>query len=375
MADAKELIDELEASGAGLFTGVPDSLLSKFSACVLQQKQLRHIIAANEGNAIGLAIGDYLVTGKPAVVYMQNSGLGNVVNPIASLADPDVYSVPMFLLIGWRGEPGVKDEPQHVKQGEITLGQLNVLNIPFAIVGSDTDVKTTISKLWRKMQLRQGPVALVVRKGALTGNYPVEKMDLGFSLKREDAIEAVLNNTPKNTTFIATTGKAGRELYELRESRHENQRDFLTVGGMGHASSIAQGVALHQKENWTVCLDGDGASIMHMGAMATLCAYRPKKFIHVILNNYAHESVGGQPTVAKQVDFAYLAKAFGYDGYLLADSTEGIRQTLQKIIDKQGVWLLEVKLAQGARSDLGRPKRTPQENKIAVMQFLSNSHD
>lgn len=375
MAEAKKVVEALVSCGAGLFTGVPDSLLSKFSACVMNQKELHHIIAANEGNAIGLAIGDYLASSKPSVVYMQNSGLGNVVNPITSLVDPEVCSIPMVLIIGWRGEPGSKDEPQHVKQGEITLGQLNVLNIPFAIIEADTDVDFVISKLWSKMLIRQGPVALVVKKGALSGSYPVEKKDFGYKLKREDAIRAILCHAPKNAFFVATTGKTGRELYELRQGRREEQRDFLTVGGMGHASSIAHAVALQQKDLWTICLDGDGAAIMHMGAMATLGSYKPRRFLHVVLNNCAHESVGGQPTVAANINFEKLSQAFGYDGYHEANSTGDIALMLNALIEQSGLWLLEIKLAQGSREDLGRPIQTPIENKISVMKFLAEVNE
>lgn len=369
MTDATILVDALVESGAGFFTGVPDSLLSKFSACVMAQKDLRHMIAANEGNAVGLAIGEYLATGKPSVVYMQNSGLGNTVNPLTSLASPDVYGIPMMLIIGWRGEPGVHDEPQHVQQGEVTPGQLNTLSIPYAIVSDTTDIPKVVGALWQKMIKRQGPVALVVRKGALGGDWPVAKPDYGYRLKREEAIEALLDAMPQETMFVATTGKTGRELYELREKRGEPQRDFLTVGGMGHAVAIAQGIAQHNP-NWTVCLDGDGAVIMHMGAMATLCAWRPAKFLHVLLNNCAHESVGGQPTVAGGIDFEKLSSALGYDGYRQATSVEKIKSIIAGLADQKGVWLLEIKLKQGARSDLGRPKRTPEQNKHSVMEFL-----
>ena len=370
MADAKELIQALINNGAGLFTGVPDSLLSKLSACVLQDKQIPHIIAANEGNAIGLAIGDYLATKRPGVVYMQNSGLGNVVNPISSLADPAVYGIPMMLVIGWRGEPGVKDEPQHVKQGEITLGQLNILNIPFAIVSKETDIVITVNNLWKTMIHRQGPVALVVRKGAIGGDYPVEKKITESTLKREKALEVLINNLPTDAFFVATTGKTGRELFELREAVNAEQRDFLTVGGMGHASCIALGVALNQKERWTVCLDGDGAALMHLGSITTVANSQPSRFMHVLLNNYAHESVGGQPTIADGIDFQKISQAVGYTGYRLAQTEEEIIDIVDDLQKMQGCWFVEIRLAQGSRPDLGRPKRTPQENKEAVMVFL-----
>lgn len=267
MADASELIDALSAKGARLYAGVPDSLLTKLSACVMQRTDLRHVITSNEGNAVGLAIGEYLSSGRPAVVYMQNSGLGNVVNPITSLADPAVYAIPMFLVIGWRGEPGVHDEPQHVKQGEITPGQLNVLGIPYRICDAQTAVQTQVDELWEQMMRRQGPVALLVRKGALQGDWSVAKPAVDTDLKREQAVEALIETLPPQAFYVATTGKTGRELFELRQKHGQAQRDFLTVGGMGHASSIALAVAMNRENLLVVCLDGDGAVLMHLGAI------------------------------------------------------------------------------------------------------------
>lgn len=371
MIDASALVDLLKTQGCELFTGVPDSLLSKLSACAMARDDVRHLMAANEGNAVGLAIGEYLATGHPAVVYMQNSGLGNTVNPIASLADPDVYSIPMFLIIGWRGEPGIHDEPQHVKQGEITTGLLNVMGIPHAILSENAPAETIVKSLWKKMVTRQGPVALVVRKGVITGDYPVAKKTVPSQMKREEALETLTQCLPHGAFLVATTGKTGRELYEIRERTNAPQRDFLTVGGMGHASSIALGVALRQPERWTVCLDGDGAMLMHMGAMATVASAKPKRFLHVLLNNYAHESVGGQPTVSDQVDFRRLSESTGYCGYRQVDSSEGIIAAVGEILSEGGCWLLEIKVKQGSRPDLGRPKRTPQQNKQSVMEYLS----
>lgn len=371
MIDAGKLVDVISGLGGRFYTGVPDSLLSKFSAGVMSRSDVRHLIAANEGNAVGLAIGEYLATDQPSVVYMQNSGLGNTVNPLVSLADPAVYSIPMFLIIGWRGEPGVHDEPQHVKQGEITIGQLNIMGIPYAILSESTDAESIVSNLWGKMIERQGPVALIVRKGALGGEYSVDKKQANSSMLREQALETLVTSLPDSACLIATTGKTGRELYEIRERNQAEQRDFLTVGGMGHASSIALGIALHEPERWTVCLDGDGAALMHLGAMATLATAKPKKYLHVLLNNYAHESVGGQPTIADQVDFCKLSEAVGYTGYKLAETPQEIEEACRDILPSGGCWLLEVRVKQGSRANLGRPKKTPIQNKLSVMKFLS----
>lgn len=369
--EANDLVNAFVKEGCRFFTGVPDSLLTKFSACVMQRSDVTHLIAANEGNAVGLAIGEYLATGAPAVVYMQNSGLGNAVNPIASLADPDVYGIPIFLVIGWRGEPGIHDEPQHVKQGEITPGLLNVLGIPFAILSKEANGEKAIAQLWSRMKERKGPVALLVRKGAIEGEYKVEKKPIDSEISREEAINALLQSLPKEAFLVATTGKTGRELYELREKRNEVQRDFLTVGGMGHASSITLGVALQHPERWCVCLDGDGAALMHLGAMATIASTQPKRYLHIVLNNAAHESVGGQPTVADQIGFKKLSESLGYTGYRFAKSEDEIRKAVNDITaEDRGCWLLEILVKQGSRSDLGRPKKSPKENKDAVMNFL-----
>lgn len=371
MADAKELIDSLCNHGSRFYTGVPDSLLSKLSACLMQQTELDHLIAVNEGSAVGLAIGNYLSTGLPSVVYMQNSGLGNVVNPIASLAAPEVYGIPIFLVIGWRGEPGVHDEPQHVKQGQITLKQLDVLDIPYCVLSEETDVADAVDRLWKQMMHRNGPVALVVKKGVLSGNWSIKIHQNQYLLRREQAIEELICMLPKDSFFVATTGKTGRELFELREKYKENQRDFLTVGGMGHASSIALGVARQQPNRLTVCLDGDGAFLMHTGAAATIATQKPKCFLHVLLNNGAHESVGGQPTIGFNIDYEKLSSALGYKQYFYAESLDELQSVLREVdCTNLGATLLEIRLAQGSRKDLGRPTKSPTENKHSVMEYL-----
>ncbi len=386
MIDTKVFIEALRAHGVSLFAGVPDSLLKEFSGCLMQMSgqtdSPRHVITANEGNAVGLAIGHYLATGRPAVVYMQNSGLGNIVNPVCSLADPDVYGVPMLCVIGWRGEPGVKDEPQHKKQGRVTLTQLETLEMPYLVLDAESDISAALDEIWLKMQARSGPVALVIRKNSLSPvGYAPGKEPLGWPeglapLYREEAIKTIIELLPEDACVIATTGKAGRELYELRQATGQPQRDFLTVGGMGHASSIALGIALNQPKRQVVCLDGDGAFLMHMGAAAiignvgdqTCCP----NYLHVLLNNQAHESVGGQPTVAGRVDCKAIALACGYKNYASARSVGEIRTALDSLSGKLGPHFLEIHLWKGARKDLGRPASTPEENKEAVMRHLGS---
>jgi phosphonopyruvate decarboxylase len=375
MINTEAFVSHLQNLGAGLYTGVPDSLLSTLSAYLLNKPEIPHIIAANEGNAVGYAIGDYMATGKPTVVYMQNSGLGNTVNPITSLADPLIYGIPMMLVIGWRGKPGEKDEPQHLKQGAVTLTQLDTLSVPYLVVERDAaedEVLAKISALWQKMLDRQGPVALVIESKTFAGKYPLPKSAIDSDLTREDAIDTVISTLPEDAFYVATTGKTGRELFELREAKHQPQRDFLTVGGMGHASSIAMAIAKHRTKHLTVCLDGDGASLMHLGAMALIANQAPAKMIHVVLNNSAHDSVGGQPTIAASVDFKLLSEALHYTGYFQADTKDALTEALKQAQKMTGPVLIEVRVRVGARADLGRPTRTPLQNKLAVMEFLKD---
>lgn len=376
MIDTRAFITALQQRGVGLFTGVPDSLLQDFSAALHNDLPAQqHIIVANEGNAIALAMGHYLGTGKPAVVYMQNAGLGNTVNPLTSLADPEVYGVPMLMVIGWRGEPGKKDEPQHVKQGRITCAQLELLDIAHWVLDAESDVEAILGAAWQAMAAGQ-PAALVVRAGTFS-KVSLQAVPTGPSaLLREEAIAALLQCLGEHDCLVATTGKTGRELFELRVHRGESQRDFLTVGGMGHTASLALGIALAQPQRRVVCLDGDGSLLMHMGALPVIAEQSPKNLLHILLNNRAHESVGGQPTVAGQVDFRAVALACGYQGYFAASDVEQIQSVLADINTSEatGPLLFEIHLAQGSRSNLGRPTRTPQQNKQAVMQHLGAGH-
>lgn len=372
MIHTAAFVQSLKTHGVRFFTGVPDSLLQNFSAQLQNNLTAQeHIIAANEGNAIGLAIGHFLATGRPAVVYLQNAGLGNTVNPLTSLADPEVYGVPMLMVVGWRGEPGKKDEPQHVKQGRITLEQLELLEIPHWVVDTHTDIQATLNAAWQVMQTEQRPVALVVRAGSFSEvQLAATDTQAGPVLLREAAIEQLLNALQPTDCVLATTGKTGRELFELREKRGEPQQDFLTVGGMGHTASIALGIALAQPQRRVVCLDGDGALLMHLGALPVIGDLQPGNLLHVLLNNRAHESVGGQPTVAGKVDFSAIARACGYRHYFAASSLAEIDHAMQALSGVAGPVLLEIHLGQGSRKELGRPKYTPQENKRELMRHL-----
>ena len=390
MVEVGKFVGCLKGAGIDFFTGVPDSLLKSFCAYVTDNCGENHVIAANEGGAVGLAAGHYLATGKPAPVYMQNSGQGNAVNPLASLADQDVYSIPMVLLVGWRGEPGVKDEPQHVKQGKVTVSLFETLGIPAEVLPDDETAALEIArKMVERAKAESRPVALVVRKG-LFKEYKLQNKKPDISdLKREDAIQAVLESIGPEAVVVSTTGMISREVYEIRERLgQDHSKDFLTVGSMGHALMIALGIARkcnEKNENrYVICLDGDGSSIMQMGNMAIAGAARQANLMHFVLNNSAHDSVGGQPTVGGQISLSKVAEACGYyvadsfDGGSVADLKEMLRERIDQAIyswacddpDTVQTTFFEIKVAKGARKDLGRPKEPPQVNKKLFMDVL-----
>ena len=362
--------------GAEFYTGVPDSQLKALCNFLADQygtASKQHIIAANEGNAAALAAGYHLATGKVPVVYLQNSGLGNIVNPVASLLNGKVYGIPCLFIVGWRGEPGVHDEPQHLFQGEITLGLLEKMEIPAFVIGPETDI-TQIQEISVEFQtlFRQGrQAAFVVRKGAL--EYEARgKFTNGNTILREEIITHILDHVGQDDVFISTTGMASRELFELREARgQDHARDFLTVGSMGHSSSIALGIALQKPERRVWCIDGDGAALMHMGAMPIIAAQSPANLIHVVINNQAHESVGGMPTVAGKVNWCALAQACGYTKTASVSDAIALDQSLKSFCAADGPAFLEVKAALGHRKDLGRPTTTPEQNKFSFMNFMN----
>lgn len=359
----------LAEHGLTQYYGVPDSLLKSLCAYIDNHyEKSQHVITANEGNAMAMATGFYLGSAKPAVVYMQNSGLGNIVNPMTSLCDTQVYSIPMLLVIGWRGEPEVKDEPQHVKQGAITLEQLTLLDVPYVVIDSNTSLET-ISPLLSRMLQESRPVAVVVKKGSFASEKSPQR-EQAFTMKRESALSCLLDNMQPDTLVVSTTGKTSREVFELRKAKQQANSDFLTVGGMGHTASIALGVAMAQPSKPVVAFDGDGSLLMHMGALAVTGAVSPKNFVHVVLNNQSHESVGGQPTVIAGVDLESVTKACGYRHYLCLSSEQEIQAHFANALALEGPVLVEVRIAQGSRDDLGRPTSTPVENKRAFMQHV-----
>ena len=366
-------IDSLKKSGIEFFAGVPDSLLKNICAYIADNIDCDHnIITANEGAAIGLAAGYHLATGKAGVVYMQNSGQGNIINPLASLTDKEVYNIPVLLLIGWRGRPGVHDEPQHVKQGKITTGLLNVMGINYEVLSKDED-KAAIQIAKAVKALQQNEVfALVIEKDTFD-EYKLRNVELNdLTMTREEAIQTVASALGSKDVIVSTTGMISRELFEARAAWGQgHERDFLTVGSMGHASQIALGIALEKKDRKVWCFDGDGATIMHMGSLAIVASKKPANYVHVVFNNGAHDSVGGQPTVGLKIDLPAVAKAVGYTATYSVSTKEQLQEQLAGLSTLDGPVLLEVKVKKGNRKDLGRPTTTPIQNKEALMDFLN----
>jgi phosphonopyruvate decarboxylase len=367
-----DFYDCLRSAGCDYFAGVPDSLLKHFCAYVSDQNGSDgDLIAANEGAAIALAAGHHLATGRYAVVYMQNSGLGNAVNPLTSLADPEVYSIPMLLLVGWRGEPGRPDEPQHVKQGKITREMLDCLGIPNEVLPEDLDgASSLVTRAVEYFKSHQAPFAIVVSAGTFDKYEKRESSDT-FEMRREDAVQVLAANLDDADIIVATTGKTSRELFEYRAATGgKHSGDFLTVGSMGHASQIALAIAQDRPSRQVVCLDGDGAAIMHLGSMAVIGTKAPTNFKHVIVNNGAHDSVGGQATAGHAIDFCAIAGACRYGSTARVEKKSELAAAVKDLRSQDGPVLLEILTSKGARDDLGRPTIAPKDNKRSFMRNL-----
>lgn len=364
----------VEIIGSDFYTGVPDSQLKALCNYLMATYGIdpeHHIIAANEGNGTALAAGYHLATGKVPVVYMQNSGEGNIINPVASLLNDKVYAIPVVFIIGWRGEPGIHDEPQHIYQGEVTVKLLEDMGIESFIIDKDTtdeDVEKAMEG-FRAVLAAGKEVAFVIRKGALTDAPKVVYKNDNHMI-REEIIQHIVKASGEDP-IISTTGKASRELFETRVANDQSHKyDFLTVGSMGHSSSIALGVAINKSEQRIWCVDGDGAVLMHMGSMAVLGSNKPKNLIHVVINNGAHETVGGMPTVAGNIDLVAIAKACGYPNAICVDNFDSLDRELEVAKGRNKLSLIEVKCSIGAREDLGRPTTTALENKQNFMEYL-----
>lgn len=371
---SKDLFNLLKENNINCFCGVPDSLLKDFCAYITDNTTNKeHTITANEGNSIALASGHYLATGNPALVYMQNSGLGNCVNPLLSLTDEEVYKIPLLMLIGWRGEPNKKDEPQHIKQGKVTNKLLDVMGIKYEILPEDfEEAKPLIKKAINYIKEEQVPFAFIVKKGTFEKYSLINKVDSNYSLVREEAIEVIIQNLNQTDVIVATTGHISREVYEIRTKLNQSHKqDFLTVGSMGHASSIALGIALEKPDRNIYCFDGDGAFLMHQGALTVNASKKLNNFKHIVFNNEAHDSVGGQPTANSNANLSQIALNSGYKKVYSVHSKEELEKILPEFINNKETILLEIKVKCGARENLGRPKEKPCENKEIFMQNLN----
>ncbi|QSB04800.1 phosphonopyruvate decarboxylase [Natronoglycomyces albus] len=372
MIEPYAFVDQLTRRGVSLYTGVPDSLLKQLGSHIqatLPREQ--HVICANEGAAVGLAIGHYLQTSTPAMVYLQNSGFGNLVNPVLSLADPDVYGVPMVIVVGWRGQPGVKDEPQHVKQGKVQEALLEALDLPWAMLPKDpAEAEKAVDLAYDTAMEHSTPYFLLVEKGTFSDGIQVEQATPELP-SREDALIAAADAVGTESAIISTTGMLSRELFEYRERAGESaDRDFLTVGGMGHASSIALGVAKAAPERETWCFDGDGALLMHMGSLPVIADHAGENYFHLVFNNGVHDSVGGQPTSAAAMDMAQTALAVGYRWAQTTSELSQLPRLIAQMRAAGGPALLELQVKPGNRAGIGRPTRTPRQTKTAFMQAL-----
>ncbi|MBR6690028.1 MAG: phosphonopyruvate decarboxylase [Bacilli bacterium] len=365
MINTKEFYDYLLSKKFDFFAGVPDSLLKNLCACIKENSDKKHnIITANEGNAVALASGYHIASGNYGVVYMQNSGIGNTVNPLLSLVDEEVYSIPMLLIVGWRGEPGVKDEPQHVKQGKVTIELFETMGIECVIL--DENYKEKINYCYDYISKNNKPIALIVRKGSFD-EYKTSKPINNYTITREEALETIIDNLNNDDFIVSTTGKTSREIFEIRERRNEeHSNDFLTVGSMGHTSSIALGMSIGSDKD-IYCIDGDGSFIMHTGAFAVIPSVAEKNFKYILINNGAHESVGGQPTVGFDIDVEKLLLSFGFKNVYKATTTEEIEKYMNNLKENE-LQALVIYTKLGSRDDLGRPTVSPINNKKAMMK-------
>ena len=377
MLSCEKLYQTFKKEELTFFTGVPDSTFKDWMKFLADNHNngLQNIVAANECEAVAVSSGYHLATGKIPVVYMQNSGLGKTVNPLTSLADPEVYSIPMLLMIGWRGEPGKKDEPQHRKMGRITKGLLDTLEIPYSILPEYQKEAEEIIQKAKKIAISNNtPYALIIKKGLFEEYTQKNKLKQNYELTREDAIKRIVNSLNGNEVIFSTTGKASRELFEHRENKGEgHEKDFLTVGSMGCTASVALGAALQKPDKKFIVFDGDGAVIMQEGALSTIGHYNPKNIYHIIFDNESYGSTGGQPTTSTTVDFVQLALANNYQGARKVETELELNSALEDMLAKKGPQLMVVKVKKGARKDLGRPTTTPIENKEALMKFLKGS--
>ena len=369
MINAKYFIEQLKNLDINFYTGVPDSLMSEFSKSLhFDFNDENHIISTNEGSALATGMGYYLATGKYPLIYLQNSGLGNIINPYTSLLHEEIYKIPFVLLIGWRGEPGTKDEPQHIFKGKITKNLLKILEINYKVVNAESNINEVLKEA-RHFLDKNKPVALLLQKNTFELDNRAFEVDNKLP-KRKDALEAVVNKFDSNSLFISTTGKLSRELYELRNKNDETNDDLYIVGGMGHASAIALGLLQNINDRNIICLDGDGSVLMHTGNLSLLGSENYKNFIHVLFNNSSHESVGGQPNRYKYIDGQKMFESFGYKNTFSFSNLSDLQNLNIEKLD--GPIYIEISVQNSSDSNLMRPNKTPIQNKNNFIEKIKN---
>lgn len=368
---ASVFLEEVKNIGIRTIAGVPDSTLKQFcdAVCLDGGKEFKHYVTANEGAAVGLATGVFLAEKRPCLVYLQNSGLGNIINPLASIANQEVYGIPVLFVVGWRGEPGIKDEPQHVYQGKVTCELLEVMDVPYSVIDdttSESQIKEILAEAHRQMENHR-QYAIVVKKGTFEKECTFTWSN-GYELVREQALRIILEKVYNESYIVSTTGKISRELYEQSDALYGNHdRLFMTVGGMGHASMIAYGMAQADENRRIVCIDGDGAAMMHMGALAFLAKQSPKNLLHIVINNAAHESVGAMPTGFSGQTYSQIARACGYSSTYLVKTESELEDVILATKDRKELSMIEVMTSLDSRVNLGRPKESAEENRVNFM--------
>ena len=355
MIEIKGFFNFLKTNKINFFSGVPDSVLKETKSFFEKMSDRKHVIASNEGTATSICIGHHLATGSIPCVYLQNSGLGNAINPLISIAHKKVYSIPLLLLVGWRGAPGQKDEPQHLAKGKITAKLLNNLDIKFCEIRNKKDFKK-LKKLISYSKKNSKPIACLVKKSVFYNTDKKKKSSNEKGILREIFINHLLNGIKKNTKIVASTGYISREIHQVRiNNNNNNGNDFYMVGGMGHASAVALGLSISNARLPVICLDGDGAMLMHLGSLANIGYYANSNFKHIVLNNLSHESVGGQKTNIEKINLSEVSIGMGYKSYMLIEKNEEIKKKIEKFLKLKGPAFLEVRIKKGAIKNLQRP--------------------
>ena len=354
MIKIDSLINVLKKNDINFFTGIPDSILIELSRFLQNKNKRKHIRATSEGSAISIGIGHYLSTKQVPCIYMQNSGLSNALNPLISITSKKVYNIPLVLIIGWRGSPRVKDEPQHNVKGKITESILKLLNIKYTIVRSGNDL-SQFNKIVKNAKKNNNIAACLIEQGTIKKIKKTYNKKNFYKLNKELFLKTLLETLEKNSKVISSTGYNSRELMYLRNKyKLINTKDFYMVGGMGHTASVALGYSLSTKKK-TICIDGDGSFLMHLGSIKTAGTFANNNFKYILLNNNSHDSVGGQNTYANNIDFEKLSKSLGFKKFYKIKNNKNLKQNIKRFLKGNNLNFLEVKITNSKIKNLPRP--------------------